>query len=139
MDTKETLPYGKTVRRIAVREFWLDGVLKGPCSPIFIEDEDLTCWQLYLDDEDYKWKFQSNIQPFPEFGEFTDENGMLWKDVAVSNESHLLGKTIISFDEKYDAVERKNSARLCFDNGWMIETACNLKDETESYEVLENI
>ena len=130
-------PIGIVAHRIAVREFWHDGEIASPCCPIFIEDQDKRCWQLYLDDEDYEWKLHSDIQEFPKFGVIDGGEDMEWKDVKMSNSNHILGKTVNLFSSQIN--QTTSSAKLSFKNGWMIVATYDFKKETASYEVLEEL
>ena len=133
MKNKETKLIGRKLTRIAAREFYLDGIISSPCCPLFIEDENQECWQLYYDDETYEWKLHPKIQNFPEIGTIRGDSKMQWKDVEVANAPLFEGKAITAFATK--SGEKSCSAKLFLENGWVIFTTYDFETETQQFQV----
>lgn len=128
---------GRTLKHIVVREFWLDGIIESPCCPVFLQDEDKICWQLSFNDEYYEYDLRPDVQKFPKIGMFSGGPGMEYRDVKVSSEVHLVGKVITSFSTYCD--RQLCLATLSFENDWIIQVTYNLKNETESFLIKQDI
>ena len=59
---------------------------------------------------------------------------MQWKDTKVSKEANLIGHSISSFCSKIE--NQVSTAKLRFDNGWLIFVMYAFEDETTEFKVL---
>ncbi len=64
---EEAALVGRRCKALVAREFWLDGRLVDEFCAIFLEDDHKNVWKLYLDDEDYSWKWE-HAQEMPKPG-----------------------------------------------------------------------
>jgi len=108
--------------------------LSTPCSPIFIEDEDGTCWSLSLNGENYEWELLSSPLDFPEVGDIIVDDDMEWRDVAVENAAYLIGQKIMSLVAFYP--EGKSCIILKCENDWVILGISFNETEKEEFHVL---
>ena len=131
---KRQPPIGKTIKRIAAREFWFEGELSNPCAPIFIEDEDRKCWSLFLNDENYEWELLPSTLEFPKMGGVIDGDNMQWRDVAVERSTRLVGQKIISLVAFYPG--GKSCIILKCENEWVILGISFNSTEREEFHVV---
>ena len=131
MNDIQSDPIGASVRRVAAREFWYNGVQSNPCCTIFIEDHDQRCWELYYNDEHQEWRLAHSDLGFPEIGSEFGDTEMKWLNVDLAGGAALKDKEIIDFRESFDA--RGAYGRILFDGLVTLRVTYSFSDEVYSF------
>lgn len=133
MSCDNKLLLGLKINNIAACQFWFEGGLSSPCSPIFIMDEYDSCWNMSLNDENHEWEISFERVAFPEIGSIILGDDMEWRNVGVENSNKLVGQKITTFKKYF--FEDKSCAVLKCENGWGILAAHYFTLETDVFQI----
>lgn len=136
-DSNRRVPWsdllGRRVLDVVAREFWHEGMLVSPCSPIFLKDDLESFWRLSWDDEVWGWDLDPWCQKAPQAGYVSAGDNMEWRDVDVAGKSALVGAKVEGFTCGADEVRVTGMVR--FSNGCRLLVTHDRASERLSYTI----
>lgn len=96
------------IARVMEREFWLNGRLSSPCCPLFLRSARDESWEVFYNDEHYRFDCVPLDGPFPEHAAQMGFDEFLWRDREPDGASLLVNQPIA----KAEAFETKDEAQF---------------------------